>query len=152
MSQANVEIVRNFSIASGGFDDHVEAWARDDLPRWFKMFAEQHFHPDFEFELMGSPDQIGADLAGTHRGAAGALEIWSKWLSPWESLRVEYDEPVDCGEQVLLLGRQYVRTKTSGVELEQPSAGVFAFLNGKVRKMDGYLRREDALEAVGLRE
>jgi SnoaL-like protein len=152
MSPENVEIVRLFSIGSGGFENQVEAWASGDLTRWFEAFAKQHFHADFEFELVGSPDQIGVDLAGPHKGPAGALQIWGRWLSPWKSLRIEYEEPVDAGERVLLLGRQYATAKTSDVEIQQPSAGAFTFLDGAVRKMDGYLRMEDALEAVGLSE
>jgi uncharacterized protein len=129
MSQENVELVRR------GY----EAFARGDLET-----AMELFHPDIEWH---DPDRPGG---GTYRGREGVLRNLEEWLEGWEEFRLEPEEFLEAGDQVVVLVRQSGRGKGSGVEIEAPLAQAFRVREGKVVWARIYASREEALEAAGL--
>ena len=66
--------------------------------------------------------------------------------------QIEMSEFRDLGDGLVAIGRTRNRGKASGVETETPLALVTEIRNGKTISIRAYLDREEALEAVGLRE
>jgi len=103
--------------------------------------------PDIEF-MLGS----GADEA-VHRGTEAIGQAWAEWLRAWDEFRVDAQEFVDLGDDVLVMVEFGGRAKKSGVPIERMLGGnLLSFRNGKVVRLVTFTDRNDALEAAGLRE
>ena len=134
MSQENVEVVR----------EAFESSQRGDLEK-----AAQLVDPEVEFH---------GTVGGLQEGqiAHGLSEIdqtfESEDLEAWEERRLEAEEFIDAGDNVVVLVHEYRRGRGSGVELEIDTAIVFGVSGGRVVRIQGYMDRHAALEAVGLGE
>jgi ketosteroid isomerase-like protein len=129
MSQENVELVQ----------------------RWFDTFADDPdafrdtLHPEIEwfpFEENHTPSH----------GVEGGMRIRNQWMGSWDEMRVDVEDVVDEGENVVASVHVTARGKASGVEVD-----VRLHLHFKVRdeKIVYVFEHEDkaaALEAVGLSE
>lgn len=73
-------------------------------------------------------------------------------LEAWEERRLEPEEFIDAGDDVVVLLHEYRRGRGSGVELETKTAIVVAVSGGRVVRIQGYMDRDAALEAAGLSE
>jgi ketosteroid isomerase-like protein len=144
MSRENVAAVEalvaalppDFTSAVG--DEGVQALGREALAE----FAE----PDFEC-VMAGPDPA---FRRTARGVEGFAESWSDWLGAFESFHIDVEKTIDAGDQVLTLATLRGRTRTGGVEMEQPAAAVFTCRNRKITRMEFHLDRELAFRTAGL--
>jgi ketosteroid isomerase-like protein len=67
----------------------------------------------------------------------------------WDEHRIEPQEFIDAGDRVVVLQREYQRSK-SGVETVIDTAGILDLRDGRVVRMQGYMNPADALEAAGL--
>jgi ketosteroid isomerase-like protein len=76
----------------------------------------------------------------------------SEDLEAWEERRLEAEEYIDAGDNVVVLVHEYRRGRGSGVELEIDTAIVVGVSGGRVVRIQGYMDRHAALEAVGLGE
>jgi ketosteroid isomerase-like protein len=134
MSQKNVDIVRAAFESFLGGDQEKTAQLVD---------------PEVEFH---------GTVGGLQEGqiAHGQSEIdqtfESEDLEAWDERRLEAEEFIDAGDNVVVLLHEYRRGKGSGVELETETAVVVAVREGRVIRIQGYMDRETALEAVGLSE
>jgi ketosteroid isomerase-like protein len=128
MSRENVEIVRR------AFD----SWNRGsgDVASWY--------HPDVE---LGGPD-----VPGVFHGYEGLRRFREDMLSAWEYFHLTVDEFIDRGDNVLALTRGHGRGKGSGADIEQRVAHLCTVQEGKIRRLWIFQDREQALEALGLRE
>ena len=132
MSQENVEIVRALN----------EAINRGEMDAWFK-----HFAPDCEVDVSRA---IGP-WRGTYHGLDQARQSFEEFLEPWESFRIELDELIDAGEEVVASGVGYFRGR-DGIEVRTRTASVWTIRDGAIARMCFYQERQEALEAVGLSE
>ena len=128
MSRENVEIVREaLESALGGNQERMA----------------QLVDPKVEFH---------GTVGGLQEGqiAHGQSEIdqtfESEDLEAWEERRLEAEEFIDAGDNVVVLLHEYRRGKGSGVELETETAVVVAVSGGRVVRIQGYMDREAALE------
>jgi ketosteroid isomerase-like protein len=134
MSQENVEIVREAFESFLGGDEEKTAQLLD---------------PEVEFH---------GTVGGLQEGqiAHGQSEIdqtfESEDLEAWEERRLEPEEFIDAGDDVVVLLHEYRRGKGSGVELETETAVVVAVSGGRVVRIQGYTDRGAALAAAGLRK
>jgi ketosteroid isomerase-like protein len=134
MSQENVEIVRQAH----------EAFLAGDQEKSAQLV-------DPEVEFLGT-------VGGLQEGqiAHGQSEIDQKFeaedLEAWEERRLEAEEFIDAGDNVVVLLHEYRRGRGSGVELESKTAVVVAVRGGRVVRIQGYMDRGAALEAAGLSE
>ena len=78
-------------------------------------------------------------------------EFEERDLEAWEERRLEAEEFIDAGDDVVVLLHEYRRGRGSGVELEIDPAVVVAVSGGRVVRIQGYMDRRAALEAAGLR-
>ena len=132
MSQENVEVVRRF----------VDGWNETGEPH----FAE--VDPDVVWII-----DPGAFLAGTYHGHDGFRTVVGRMAEVFDQVHVEVDDLVEAGDSVVLLGGFRVRGALSGATAPvQRGAAVFQLRDGKIVAYRSYLRKDEALEAVGLRE
>ena len=132
MSQENVEIVRAA----------FEAFIEGDQEK-----TAQLVDPALEFH---------GTVGGLQEGqiAHGQSQIDQTFeaedLEAWEERRLEPEEFIDAGDDVVVLLHEYRRGKGSGVELETETAVVVTVSGGRVVRIQGYMDRDAALAAVGL--
>lgn len=132
MSQENVELVRAA----------FEAFLAGDQER-----IAQLIDPELEFH---------GTVGGLQEGevAHGQAEIDEKFeaedLEAWEERRLEPEEYLDAGDEVVVLLHEYRRGRGSGIELELKTASVAAVSGGRVVRLQGYMDRDAALAAAGL--
>jgi ketosteroid isomerase-like protein len=134
MSQENVEVVREvFEAFRGG------GWKQ----------AAQLVDPEVEYHGTVGGLQEGQ----TAHGQSQIGQVFEEEdLEAWEERRVEADEFIDAGDNVVVLLHEYVRGRGSGIELEAETAVVVAVSRGRVVRIQGYMDRHAALEAAGLSE
>ena len=131
MSQENVELVRGF----------FEAYLRGDLET-----ALAGFDPKVEIYDHDIPD------AGEYRGLEGLLRWQDDWGREWESWRWDPEEYIDAGDRVVAALRVYAKGLRSGVDVERLDGVVYTIRDGKCVRLDYYGSKNEALEAVELRE
>ena len=141
MSEENVEIVRNAFNAFNAFmrNEHAE--------EALAALAD----PEFEYDWPAERDLPKPDH---HRGVTEVFafikQVQSKWIDfVWEPL--EFIEA--SGNRVLTTVRQSARDRESGLPDESELFQVFKIRDGRVRKVEFFSRRDQALEAAfGLRD
>jgi ketosteroid isomerase-like protein len=131
MSQENVEVVRRVYAAFA---------ARD-----WEALAEL-CHPDLDYETLGV-------APGRLRGFRTVTDFFDAWAELYGEFRVEAEEVVEAGQQVVAIERHSARgLKGSEAEgmIGHWFACLFTFRDGKVSQVKEYATRQEALEAVGL--
>jgi uncharacterized protein len=109
--------------------------------------AWQLCDPDFTW-VIDPP----AWLAGTYRGRAEVEDLLGRTWEVYDEFRYEIDEFIDAGDSVVGLGPAHVRGAQSGATVVQTGAVVHRLRDGRIVALRIYLNRDEALEAVGLRE
>ena len=133
MSQENVEIVRREYAAFAARDWEALADLCD---------------PDLEYETLGV-------APGRLRGFREITEFFDAWADLYGEFRVEADEIVEVGDQVVAVERQSVGgLKGSEAEgkLGHSFACLISFKDGRICRVKEYATREAALAAAGLSE
>src|SRR4051794_7697947 len=133
MSQENVEIVKRAG----------EALERKDWQAGTDLF-------DPNVELHGTVGGLeeGKVLRGLTE-IVGAFEMENEEV--WEEHRIEPQEFIDAGDQVVVLQREYQRSK-AGAELVIDTGTIVDLRDGRIVRIQGYMNPADALGAVGLSE
>jgi ketosteroid isomerase-like protein len=100
--------------------------------------------PDFEF--IPPPMLPEGD---TYRGPEGLRRLWETWAATFDNFRVEIEETIDAGDQVIVMAA--VAGVGGGLEMRTPSfAWVWSFEGDAAVRMEAMPNRATALEAVGL--
>jgi ketosteroid isomerase-like protein len=133
MSQENVEVIRDITAANN----------EGDFER-----ALGHLADDIVLE---APAGI---RGGTFRGREAVGEWFGDWFRIFDwNVHSDIREIAEVGDDgVLTVAVARGRGRGSGVEVEETFAFLHRLRDGKVTRMDGYLSREEAVEAAGLRE
>jgi ketosteroid isomerase-like protein len=133
MSQENVDLVRRSigAFNSGDWDESLEYM--DEGIEWQAPFVV--------------PDQ------DTYVGRAGVRDFWTAWTDNFEGFRLEVEELIDAGDDVVVVARISGQGIASGAGVRSnPFAHVVRLRNRKIRRWAMYDSAQEALEAVGLRE
>jgi len=133
MSQEDVEMVRRA----------LEAFPRGDMEEMLSFM-------DPEGELHSAI--VGGAEGNVYRGHEGFRRWYADSFESFEELQNEWTEFRDLGNRVLVFGHVHARGRESGVEVDSPMGWVFTVRRGKLLRAEGFLNRDDALEAAGLRE
>jgi len=109
--------------------------------------AMDQIHPDFEGvtppELSPEPD--------TYRGHEGIRRYFAGFEGVMDKVRWEADELMEAPDDRVVAGiRLLTRSVTTGLELELDVWQVCTVRDGKVLRIDGFAKREDALRAAGI--
>jgi ketosteroid isomerase-like protein len=130
MSQENVEIVR------GAF----AAFERGDVSHMIDLMADDLVTHRIE------PDNA------VYHGKEGFFQATADWTEDFEDWTATAEEFLDAGDNVLVQVHQTARGEGSGVPVESHFWFVFAMRERKVARLSFHSRRDQALEAAGLRE
>jgi ketosteroid isomerase-like protein len=135
MSQENVELVR----------EAFESFLGGDLGK-----ATQLVDPEVEFHgTVGGLEEGRVAYGLPH----AVRTFWGEEdLEAWDERHLEAEEFIDAGDDVVVLLHEYRRGRRSGIELETDTAVVCEVNGGRVVRIQGYMERNEALEAAGLRE
>jgi ketosteroid isomerase-like protein len=131
VSRKTVQVVRTL----------VEAFNAGDWDRYFDQLD-----PDVEWWDRG--DDLGATV---HRGHEGVRAFLAE-LAETVELGAQATEFVDTADWVLVCLHLHGRGKASGAEFEEREVHALRLRDGKVVETHEYRTKEQALEAVGLRE
>jgi ketosteroid isomerase-like protein len=125
--------------------EELVRWAYD----WFNREKEPppNWLPDGEFvNSREDPDHA------TYRGIDAIRKQHRGWFDSYPDLRVEPLEIRANGDRVFSWVRFTGHGADSGAALEMELAHVATFEGEKVRRLEEYFDRDEALAAVGLRE
>ena len=135
MSQENVETVRRSfeAFARGDFDT---AFAAHDASTEWRTAADE-------------PDQQ------TYRGIPSLRAFVGSLTDTWEDRfggLMEFEAFIDRGDWVVVPWRAELRGKGSGLSVHVDETYAVRVQGGKIVRVEEYRSKEQALEAVGLRE
>ena len=133
MSQENVKIVKAFYAAfgRGGFDAAADFW-----------------DPSMDYRAI----EGAVDDAGVLYGLEALGRYIAGWIQTFDELRVEPEELIDAGDQVVVVVRLTGRMKASDAAVDMRLGVVYTFRDGKIVRGREYATRAEALKAVGLEE
>ena len=134
MFQENAEFVAEYlqRAADGGVDAMAEFW-----------------DPDINWRAA----EGAIDDAGELHGHEAVRRYAQDWFDMFDDLSVVVEELVDAGDdRVVAVQRMTGRAKVSGIETEIRFSVVYTLRDGQIVQGREYMEKEQALEAVGLRE
>jgi ketosteroid isomerase-like protein len=136
MSRENVEVVRRV----------YDAVARRDAASVLALYD-----PEVEWDDSSTPP---GELRGgrVFRGREGVRTAFREYYEAWESIEDQCEELIDAGDQVISVVTSRARGRTSGVEVERKHYGVWTIRDGRIARVVWFAKRDEALEAAGLRE
>jgi ketosteroid isomerase-like protein len=133
MAEENMELLRRYIAA--GERDGVEGLA-------------ELWHPDINWRAAeGAIDDVGL-----MEGPDAIRDYLRQWEETFDKSRVEVEELIDAGDQVVAVLRGIGRMKDSDAEIDLRYAIVFTIRDGRIVAGREYFTREQALEAAGLSE
>jgi ketosteroid isomerase-like protein len=133
MSEENVKVVRQA----------YEAFNRGDIEG-----AVANLAADLEYVSTGAIP--GMKEVG--RGPEGFRQFLESWWGEFDEPRIEMNDLIDAGDQVVASLTFRGRGKQSGVETTWPIWQAWTMRDGKAVRGQGYTSKEEALEAAGLAE
>ena len=134
MSQENVEVVVDTlkRVTDGGVDALAELW-------------------DPGIEWRAAEGEI--DDVGELHGPEAVRRHFQDWFDMFDDLTVVAEELIDAGDdRVVAVQRMTGRAKVSGIKTEIRFSVVYTLRDGKIVQGREYVEKEQALDAVGLRE
>ena len=146
MSQQNVDRVRSIQPSDV---DLVELFPEDDaaVQAALSVFPDV-FADDFAVRFVAA----GGMEQPEYRGVDGLVAAWRDWLAPWASYRINAEQFIDAGDNVVVLARIRGRTVHGDVAVEHSPAAIWTIREEKVVGLRFYLERDQALKAAGLSE
>jgi ketosteroid isomerase-like protein len=154
MSQENVELARamyaelNDTYKRG--DDLHRAYETGDYAE-FMDEIERTLHDDVVLGTpAGSPFPEGG--TGEWRGRDEFVRFVLSQTEAFEEMYIEPEEFIDAADKVVIPLRFGGRARHSGLEVAFPVAHVVTVDQGRIRRVDIFMNRADALQAVGLGE
>jgi ketosteroid isomerase-like protein len=130
MSQENVEIVRTM----------YEAFNRGDYST-----ALESIDPDIEVNVASR-----GMFDGVHRGHDGLSKMLADFWTEFEGVRMEIEEWIPAGDDVVAVAHARGRGKVSGIEVDVRMGQVWTLRDGKAVRWQIFEGRDAALEAAGL--
>ena len=106
------------------------------------------FDSDVVFEDDFLPDHVGE----TYRGQEGLLRALDRWLEVWEELTIDLDEIIGSGDRLVSVHTSRGKMRHTGIEFVSPLAYAWTLRGERVVHLKSFLSKQEALEAVGLRE
>jgi ketosteroid isomerase-like protein len=140
MPQKNVEIVR------GAFDTFNAFMRGERAEDALAALADPEFEYAWPAEReLPEPDHL--------RGVPEAFDLFERVRSGWVDFVWEPLDFIEApGNRVLVTVRQCGRGRESGLPDESHHFQLFTIRDGRVRKVDFFAHRTEALEAAGLSE
>ncbi|MGI8461389.1 MAG: nuclear transport factor 2 family protein [Solirubrobacterales bacterium] len=107
------------------------------------------YDPDVTWDFTHSPF-ASVFKKTVYRGHDGIRGLMHERLEEaWGEFDDELVELIDAGDYVISVVNSGGRGRASGIEVERTHAGKWTILNGKVKRVEWFGSREQALEAAG---
>jgi ketosteroid isomerase-like protein len=137
MSQENIETIRRV----------YDAFSRGDFRSALRVY-------DRHVVLIQGDDAnvFGLDVSGVYSGIDGLRDYMRQVFETWSGVSIEAEEIIPAGDSVIAAIFMRVVGRGSGVPTELRYFHVWTFRGGSVIRLELFPTREEALEAVGLRE
>src|SRR5436309_1889227 len=140
MSRENVEFVGSLLAGVADLDRQALLAA---LPELITQVAD----PDIEW--VEEPQNVDGRV---YHGYDGVRQSIERWLDQWDGFGYEAERFVDCGDDVLVVGREHGRGMTSGASVTSRHYSVWTIRAGKIARYREFYDERAALKAVGLRD
>jgi ketosteroid isomerase-like protein len=88
----------------------------------------------------------------THRGIDAIVKQFQMWIDAYPDLRVDPLEILVNGDRALVWARWSGHGAGSEVPIEMVMAQVWTIEDGRIRRIEEYMDRAEALEAAGMAE
>jgi ketosteroid isomerase-like protein len=99
--------------------------------------------PEFQVrDRESSPDRE------TRHGKEGIKQLFASYMEAFDALRLEPNEFIDAGDQIVVCLHQRVRGKGSGAEVAGPLAHVWTVRGAEVLRLRIFKDKDSALEAL----
>lgn len=102
-------------------------------------------HPDFELDLTArvlNPDR--------YVGVEGLRRFVDELGETWDEMRLETEEFIDAGDQVVVPILAQLSGRGSGLPMQDRIVQVWSVRDGRAERAEVFTDRADALRAVGL--
>jgi ketosteroid isomerase-like protein len=129
----NVELLRRF----------YESFNQGDLDSVLELCTEH-------VEVYKDPEVVEVVSAVVPRGQERVAQYLRGWLDSWSEYNARPEEFLQSGEEVAALTQLRARGKNSQFEIEGDMADVFTVRDGRIARFRLYVRRIDALGALGI--
>jgi ketosteroid isomerase-like protein len=116
-----------------------EVWNRRDFARIWELL-------DPEVVVDARARVMNPDVYTGHEGFQRMVDEMGE---TWDEWRLEPEEIIDSGEQVVVATRVRARGRASGVELDDLVYNVWTLRDGKALRLALYYDRDDALRDSG---
>jgi ketosteroid isomerase-like protein len=103
--------------------------------------------PDVVYEDANLPDHVGE----VYRGYDALIRAAGRWLETNDYIRLELQEIIEVGDDLVSVHNVSVRTSYTGIEDEALVAYVWKFRDGRVVHWQSYRTLTEALSAAGNR-
>lgn len=120
----------------------------DEVSRGNFWVGKEVFDPDIQWRWASPLSGITGDR--TYRGLLEVEAATKDWLEPWESFRIELEDLIDGGADVVALTRHIGRPRGATAEVTALNAEVWTMRDGKAIAFCGYVDRAEARQAAGL--
>lgn len=140
MSRENVEFVESLFAGVAGID-------KETLIAELPALIAQTCDP--EVEWVEDPQRADGRV---YRGHAGVLESWKRWLEGFGQYSFEAEQLIDCGDDVLVMGRERGEGAASGALVSSRNHAVVTIRDGKVLRYREFYNEGAARLAAGLGE
>jgi ketosteroid isomerase-like protein len=77
---------------------------------------------------------------------------WEEWLTGFQEYSFEVEDVIDCGDDVLVVGREQGRGAASGAMVGSHNYAVLTLRNGKLLRYREFYSELAARQAAGLTE
>jgi ketosteroid isomerase-like protein len=104
---------------------------------------------DPEIEWIEDPQRADGKV---YRGHAGVQESFERWLEHFDEFGYEAERFIDCGEDVLVVGREHARGSTSGAAISSRHYSIVTVRAGKILRFREFYDEQAAFAAAGLAE
>jgi ketosteroid isomerase-like protein len=132
VSQQNVEIVRR-------------AWEASERGDWESAFRDAA--PNYELDWSRTR---GPEVPGVYRGEE-AQRVMIDFLESWQSVRIEPHEFIEEGEYLVIPLTMHLVGR-DGIGVQARNTWTFTIRDGMVVRTCLYQDKQEALEALGLKE
>jgi uncharacterized protein len=136
MSRENVELAARFYEAATSKAELLAA-----LPEVIEQFC------DPEIEWVEDPQRADAR---TYHGHDGAEEALREWLKSFREYSFTIQQIVDCGDDVLVIGREEGRGIASGAAVGATNHELLTIRDGKIVRFREFYDEVAAFRAAGV--
>jgi ketosteroid isomerase-like protein len=143
LSTENVSLVRAFYDYAAG-RDLVEALDDEEFVAAGHSAFDHMAGPDFEFVLVRG--DVGEQ--GVYPGPQGLVSGMRDWLASFRTYVSDIEDVIDLGERVIVLTDERGVSRGGEVPVRQRGAAIWTFRGDRVSRIETYLQRSAAFQAL----